>query len=191
MVDTTDEWIMTRIGIKERRILRDADKGSAYLGARAVEDLFRKTGLKPEEVDLLICCTVTADMHFPANGNVISDMVGIKNAFSFDLNAGCSGFLYGLITATQYVESGRYKKVIVVGAEKMSAITDYTDRATCPSFGDAAAAGNTVAVMSPYDGRERRAMCLQIVAAHRSTTVDNRGYLLVFNNNLPKQHFRI
>ena len=140
MVDTTDEWIMTRIGIKERRILRDADKGSAYLGARAVEDLFRKTGLKPEEVDLLICCTVTADMHFPANGNVISDMVGIKNAFSFDLNAGCSGFLYGLITATQYVESGRYKKVIVVGAEKMSAITDYTDRATCPIFGDAAAA---------------------------------------------------
>ncbi len=127
MVDTTDEWIMTRIGIKERRILRDADKGSAYLGARAVEDLFRKTGLKPEEVDLLICCTVTADMHFPANGNVISDMVGIKNAFSFDLNAGCSGFLYGLTTATQYVESGRYKKVIVVGAEKMSAITDYTD----------------------------------------------------------------
>lgn len=86
MVDTTDEWIMTRIGIKERRILRDAGKGSAYLGARAVEDLFRKTGLKPEEVDLLICCTVTADMHFPANGNVISDMVGIKNAFSFDLN---------------------------------------------------------------------------------------------------------
>ena len=118
MVDTTDEWIMTRIGIKERRILRDADKGSAYLGARAVEDLFRKTGLKPEEVDLLICCTVTADMHFPANGNVISDMVGIKNAFSFDLNAGCSGFLYGLITATQYVESGRYKKVIVVGLKR-------------------------------------------------------------------------
>ena len=140
MVDTTDEWIMTRIGIKERRILRDADKGSAYLGARAVEDLFRKTGLKPEEVDLLICCTVTADMHFPANGNVISDMVGIKNAFSFDLNAGCSGFLYGLTTATQYVESGRYKKVIVVGAEKMSAITDYTDRATCPIFGDGGAA---------------------------------------------------
>ena len=140
MVDTTDEWIMTRIGIKERRILRDTDKGSAYLGAKAVEDLFRKTGLKPEEVDLLICCTVTADMHFPANGNVISDMVGIKNAFSFDLNAGCSGFLYGLTTATQYVESGRYKKVVVVGAEKMSAITDYTDRATCPIFGDAAAA---------------------------------------------------
>ena len=140
MVDTTDEWIMTRIGIKERRILRDADKGSAYLGARAVEDLFRKTGLKPEEVDLLICCTVTADMHFPANGNVISDMVGIKNAFSFDLNAGCSGFLYGLTTATQYVESGRYKKVIVVAGDKMTSITDYQDRSTCPLFGDACGA---------------------------------------------------
>ena len=140
MVDTTDEWIMTRIGIKERRILRDPDKGSAYLGARAVEDLFRKTGLRPEEVDLLICCTVTPDMHFPANGNVISDMVGIKHAFSFDVNAGCSGFLYGFTTACQYVESGRYKKVVVVGAEKMSVITDYTDRATCPIFGDAAAA---------------------------------------------------
>ena len=140
MVDTTDEWIMTRIGIKERRILRDSTKGSAYLGARAVEDLFRKTGTKPEEVDLLICCTVTPDMHFPANGNIISDMVGIKNAFSFDVNAGCSGFLYGFTTACQYVESGRYKKVVVVGAEKMSVITDYTDRATCPIFGDAAAA---------------------------------------------------
>lgn len=140
MVDTTDEWIMTRIGIRERRILREEGKGSAFLGAEAVRNLLEKTGTKPEEVDLLICCTVTPDMHFPANGNVISDMVGIKKAFSFDINAGCSGFVYGLVTATQYVESGRYKKVIVVGAEKMSAIVDYTDRATCPLFGDAAAA---------------------------------------------------
>ena len=140
MVDTTDEWIMTRIGVKERRILKEEGKGSAYLGARAVEDLFSKTGLKPEEVDLLICCTVTPDMHFPANGNIISGMVGIKNAFSFDLNAGCSGFLYGLMTASQYVMNGVAKKVVLVGAEKMSAITDYTDRATCPIFGDAAAA---------------------------------------------------
>ncbi|MDR1272984.1 MAG: ketoacyl-ACP synthase III [Odoribacteraceae bacterium] len=140
MVDTTDEWIMTRIGIRERRILREEGKGSAFLGARAVEDLLRKTGTRPDEVDLLICCTVTPDMHFPANGNLISDMAGIKHAFSFDLNAGCSGFLYGLITASQFVENGRYKKVVLVGAEKMSAITDYTDRATCPIFGDAAAA---------------------------------------------------
>ena len=139
MVDTTDEWIMTRVGIKERRILKDKDKGSAWLGARAVENLLEKTNTKPEEVDLLICATVTPDMHFPANAQVIADMVGIKNAFGFDLNAGCSGFIFGLVTATQYVESGRYKKVVFVGAEKMSVITDYTDRKTCPLFGDASA----------------------------------------------------
>lgn len=140
MVDTTDEWIMTRVGIKERHILKDKDKGSAYLGARAVEDLLKKTGTSPDEVDLLICATVTPDMHFPANAQIIADMVGIRNAFGFDLNAGCSGFIYGLVTATQYVESGRYKKVVFVGAEKMSVITDYTDRKTCPLFGDASAA---------------------------------------------------
>lgn len=140
MVDTNDEWIMSRVGIKERRILKDPAKGSAYLGAKAVEDLLRKTGTKPEEVDLIICSTVTPDMHFPANANIIADMVGIKNAFGFDLNAGCSGFLFGLVTASQFVENGRYKKVVFVGAEKMSVITDYTDRKTCPLFGDAAAA---------------------------------------------------
>lgn len=140
MVDTSDEWIMTRVGIKERRILKDPTKGSAWMGARAVECLLEKTGTKPEEVDLLICATVTPDMHFPANAQVIADMVGIKNGFGFDLNAGCSGFLYGLVTASQFVESGRYKKVVFVGAEKMSVITDYTDRKTCPLFGDAAGA---------------------------------------------------
>lgn len=140
MVDTTDEWIMTRVGIKERHILKDPTKGSAYLGAKAVEDLLRKTGTKPEEVDLLICATVTPDMHFPANAQIIAEMAGIKNAFGFDLNAGCSGFIFGLVTAMQYVENGRYKKVVFVGAEKMSVITDYTDRKTCPLFGDAAAA---------------------------------------------------
>lgn len=140
MVDTSDEWIMTRVGIRERRILKDPTKGSAWMGAQAVNQLLEKTGTKPEEVDLLICATVTPDMHFPANAQVISDMVGIRNAFGFDLNAGCSGFLFGLVTATQYVESGRYKKVVFVGCEKMSVITDYTDRKTCPLFGDAAAA---------------------------------------------------
>lgn len=140
MVETTDEWIMTRVGIKERHILKDKDKGSAYLGAKAVENLLEKTGTSPDEVDLLICATVTPDMHFPTNANIIADMVGIKHAFGFDLNAGCSGFLFGLVTATQYVESGRYKKVVFVGAEKMSVITDYTDRKTCPLFGDASAA---------------------------------------------------
>lgn len=140
MVETSDEWIMTRVGIKERRILKDPTKGSAYLGAKAVEELLKKTGTKPEEIDLLICATVTPDMHFPANAQIIADLVGIKNAFGFDLNAGCSGFVYGLVTATQYVENGRYKKVVFVGCEKMSVITDYTDRKTCPLFGDAAAA---------------------------------------------------
>ncbi|MEG0795117.1 MAG: beta-ketoacyl-ACP synthase III [Odoribacter sp.] len=140
MVDTSDEWIMTRVGIKERHILKDPTKGSAYLGAKAVENLLEKTGTRPEEIDLIICATVTPDMHFPANAQIISDLVGIKNAFGFDLNAGCSGFVFGLVTAAQFVENGRYKKVIFVGAEKMSVITDYTDRKTCPLFGDASGA---------------------------------------------------
>lgn len=140
MVDTTDEWIMTRIGIKERRILKGEGKATSDLGTKAVEQLLEKTGTTPDEVDLLICATVTPDMQFPATANIISDKVGIKNAFSYDLNAGCSGFLYALLTASQFVETGKYKKVIVVGAEKMSSIVDYTDRATCPIFGDGSAA---------------------------------------------------
>lgn len=140
MVDTTDEWIMTRIGIRERRIIKEVGKGTSDIAAEAVKKLLEKTNTKPEEVDLLICATVTPDMQFPATANIISDKIGIKNAFSFDLNAGCSGFLYALVTASKYVESGTHKKVIVVGAEKMSAIVDYSDRATCPIFGDGAAA---------------------------------------------------
>jgi 3-oxoacyl-[acyl-carrier-protein] synthase-3 len=140
MVDTTDEWIMTRIGIKERRILKTVGGGTSDLGAKAVEELLRKTGTKPEEVDLLICTTVTPDMQFPATANIISDKVGIKNAFSFDLNAGCSGFLYGLSVAVKFVVSGQYKKVVLVGADKMSSIVDYTDRSVCPIFGDGAGA---------------------------------------------------
>ncbi|MFH0892863.1 MAG: beta-ketoacyl-ACP synthase III [Bacteroidota bacterium] len=140
MVDTTDEWIMTRIGIRERRIIKGENKGSSEVGAPAVEGLLKKTNTKPEEVDLLICATVTGDMQFPATANIISDKCNIRNAFSFDLNAGCSGFLFALATASKYVESGQYKKVVVVGAEKMSSIVDYTDRATCPIFGDGAAA---------------------------------------------------
>ncbi len=140
MVDTTDEWIMTRIGIKERRIIKGEGKGSSFVGAEAVKQLLEKTNTKPEEVDLLICATVTPDHQFPATANIICDKVGIKNAFGFDLNAGCSGFLYALTTASKYVESGSCKKVIVVGAEKMSSIVDYTDRATCPIFGDGAGA---------------------------------------------------
>lgn len=140
MVDTSDEWIMTRIGIKERRILREIGQGTSDIAAVAVEQLLKKTNTSPDEVDLVICATVTPDMQFPATANIISDKVGIKNAFSYDLNAGCSGFLYALSTAAKFVETGRYKKVIVIGAEKMSSIVDYTDRATCPIFGDGAAA---------------------------------------------------
>lgn len=140
MVDTTDEWIMQRVGIKERRILKGADMGSSELGANAVKGLLEKTGTSPDEIDLLICATVTPDMAFPATANIISDKAGIKNAFSFDLNAACSGFIFALQTAAVYVESGRYKKVILVGADKMSSITDYTDRTTCALFGDAAGA---------------------------------------------------
>ena len=140
LVNTSDEWIMTRIGIKERRILKEHGKGSAHLGANAVKKLLKKTNTDPSEIDLLICATVTPDHPFPANANIISHKAGIKNAFSFDLNAGCSGFLYSLTTAQQFIETGKAKKVVVVGAEKMSSIVDYKDRATCPIFGDAAGA---------------------------------------------------
>jgi 3-oxoacyl-[acyl-carrier-protein] synthase III len=140
MVDTSDEWIMQRVGIKERRILKGEGLGSSDLGEQAVRGLLLKTNSAPQDVDLLICSTVTPDMLFPATANIISDKCGIKNAFSFDLNAACSGFLFALQTGAAYVESGRYKKVVVVGADKMSSITDYTDRTTCPLFGDAAGA---------------------------------------------------
>ncbi|MBL4559515.1 MAG: ketoacyl-ACP synthase III [Labilibaculum sp.] len=140
MVNTTDEWIMTRIGIKERRILKGEGKGSSDLGAKAVEELLKKTDTSPEDVDLLICATVTPDMQFPATANIISDKLGINDAFSFDLNAGCSGFLFALATGSKYIQSGMYKKVVIVGAEKMSSIVDYTDRQTCAIFGDGAAA---------------------------------------------------
>lgn len=136
MVDTTDEWILTRTGIRERHILKGEGKGTSVIGTEAVKGLLEKTGTKPEEVDMLICSTVTPDMMFPATANIISHNCGIKNAFSFDINAACSGFLYALVTASKFVESGTHKKVIVVGADKMSSIIDYTDRQTCVLFGD-------------------------------------------------------
>jgi len=140
MVDTSDEWIMQRVGIKERRILKGEGLGSSDMGDKAVKGLLEKTNTSPDDIDLLICATVTPDMAFPATANIISDKVGIKNAFSFDIGAACSGFLFALQTGATFVESGRYKKVVVVGADKMSSITDYTDRTTCPLFGDASAA---------------------------------------------------
>ena len=138
MVETTDEWIMQRIGIKERRILKEG--ATSDMGAAAVKGLLKKTGTKPEEVELVICATITADYHFPSTANLISYKVGMVNAWSFDISAACSGFVYTLQTAAAIVRSGTYKKVVVVGADMMSAITDYKDRTTCPLFGDAAAA---------------------------------------------------
>jgi 3-oxoacyl-[acyl-carrier-protein] synthase III len=140
MVDTSDEWIMTRIGIKERHIIKEPGEGSSFVGVKAVNQLLEKTNTHPSEIDLVICATVTPDHQFPATANIISDKAGIKNAFGFDMNAGCSGFLYALTVGQQFIETGKCKKVIVVGAEKMSSIVDYTDRATCPIFGDGAGA---------------------------------------------------
>jgi 3-oxoacyl-[acyl-carrier-protein] synthase-3 len=139
MVDTSDEWIMQRIGIKERRILKGEGKATSDMGARAVKNLLDKTGTSPKEIDLLITATVTPDMFFPSTANLVSHKAGLKNAWSFDLAAACSGFLFALETGTNFVENGKYKKVIVLGADKMSSIVDYTDRTTCPLFGDAAA----------------------------------------------------
>ncbi len=140
MVDTSDEWIMTRVGIRERHILKGEGLGTSDLGAGAVRNLFEKTGTKPEEIDLVVCATVTPDHPFPATANIIADKVGVRNAHGFDLNGACSGFLYALDTAAKFIESGNKKKILVVGADKMSSIVDYTDRTTCVLFGDAGAA---------------------------------------------------
>ncbi|MGK7393172.1 MAG: beta-ketoacyl-ACP synthase III [Candidatus Cyclobacteriaceae bacterium M3_2C_046] len=140
MVETTDDWIMTRTGITERRILKGDQKGTSLLGIEAVKGLLEKTGTDPAEIDLLICSTVTPDMLFPATANLIADAVGAKNAFGYDLEAACSGFLYAIVTGSQFIETGKYKKVVVVGADKMSSIVDYTDRTTCILFGDGAGA---------------------------------------------------
>lgn len=140
MVDTNDEWIRTRTGISERRILKEEGKGSSDMGVPAVLELCKKRGISPEEIDCLICATVTPDMVFPATANIICSKIGAVNAFSFDVMAACSGFLFGLTTAASFIESGRYKKVVVVGVDKMSSIVNYSDRTTCIIFGDGAGA---------------------------------------------------
>jgi 3-oxoacyl-[acyl-carrier-protein] synthase-3 len=136
MVETNDEWIQTRTGIKERRILKDAGEGTSKIGVESVNGLLKKRGIQADEIDLLICATTTPDLVFPATANIICDKVGAKNAFGYDIQAACSGFLFALTTAAKFIESGQYKKVVVVGADKMSAIIDYSDRATCIIFGD-------------------------------------------------------
>ena len=140
MVDTTDEWIMTRIGVKERRILNEEGLGTSYMARKAAKQLLQKTGVNPDEIDAVIVCTTTPDYHFPSTASILCDKLGLKNAYAFDLQAACCGFLFGMEVATSLVVSGRHKKVILVGADKMSSMVDYTERATCPIFGDGAAA---------------------------------------------------
>lgn len=140
LVDTTDEWITTRTGIKERRILKGKGMGMTEMAIPAVKKLLEKTNTDPKEIDLIICATVTPDMTFPASANIIADKTGLSESFGFDLNAACSGFIYALSTASQFIQCGTYKKIIVVGADKMSSIIDYEDRKTCVIFGDGAGA---------------------------------------------------
>ncbi|MGZ9676990.1 beta-ketoacyl-ACP synthase III [Flavobacterium sp. GNP001] len=140
MVDTNDEWITSRTGIKERRILKDADKGTSFLAIKAAQDLLAKANLDPLEIDMVIMATATPDMPVASTGVFVATQIGATNAFAYDLQAACSSFLYGMSTAAAYIQSGRYKKILLIGADKMSSIVDYTDRATCIIFGDGAGA---------------------------------------------------
>lgn len=140
MVDTSDEWIMTRVGIKERRILKDEGLGTSYLARKAAKQLIQKTGVDPDTIDALIVATTTPDYKFPSTASIVLGKLGLKNAFAFDLEAACCGFMYALSTASTMIESGRCKKIIVIGADKMSSLVDYQDRQTCVLFGDGAGA---------------------------------------------------
>jgi len=140
MVDTSDEWITTRTGVKERRILTEEGLGTSYMARKAVVQLLQRTGVNPDEIDALMVSTTTPDYPFPSTASIVLGKVGLKNAFAFDFSAACCGFMYLLDVASTMIQSGRYKKIIVVGADKMSSLTDYSDRATCPLFGDGAGA---------------------------------------------------
>jgi 3-oxoacyl-[acyl-carrier-protein] synthase-3 len=140
LVDTTDEWITSRTGIKERRILKGEGKGTSVMAIKAVEGLLKKSGTKPEEIDAIICATVTPDMFFPNVSNLVTEAIGARNAMGFDISAACSGFLYALETGSNFIKTGKYKKIVVVGADKMSSITNYADRTSCILFGDGAGA---------------------------------------------------
>jgi len=147
MVDTNDEWITSRTGIKERRILKGENQGTSVIGTAAVKGLLEKTGTDPEDIDLIICATVTPDMLFPATANIVAHNVGAKNSYSFDISAACSGFLYALTIGSQFIETGAHKKVIIIGADKMSSIVNYQDRTTCIIFGD----GGGAVLLEPTD----------------------------------------
>ncbi|MCE2732271.1 MAG: ketoacyl-ACP synthase III [Cyclobacteriaceae bacterium] len=140
LVDTTDEWITSRTGIKERRILKGENMGTSYMGTQAALEIIKKNNIDPKEIDLVICATITPDMPFPATANLIATEIGAVNAFSYDLAAACSGFIFGLVTGAKFIESGTYKKVLVIGGDKMSSIINYKDRTTCIIFGDGAGA---------------------------------------------------
>ncbi|NVJ85379.1 MAG: ketoacyl-ACP synthase III [Algoriphagus sp.] len=148
MVETNDEWITTRTGIKERRILKGENQGTSVMGIEAAKGLLEKTQTNPMDIEVVICATVTPDMPFPATANIIADKIGAKKSFSFDISAACSGFLYALQLGAQFIESGTHKKVLVVGADKMSSIVDYQDRTTCILFGDGAGA----VLLEPAEG---------------------------------------
>jgi 3-oxoacyl-[acyl-carrier-protein] synthase-3 len=149
MMDTSDEWITTRTGVKERRILKGEGQGSSVMAEKAVRDLLDRHHVDPAQIDLIIYCTVTPDMTFPASANIVSERIGAKNAFGYDLNAACCGFMFGLVTGSKFIESGAFKKVLVIGADKMSSIVNYEDRTTCVLFGDGAGA---VLLEPNYDG---------------------------------------
>ena len=150
MVDTNDEWIMTRIGVKERRILNEEGLGTSYMARKAAKQLMQKTASNPDDIDAVIVATTTPDYHFPSTASILCDKLGLKNAFAFDLQAACCGFLYLMETAAALIASGRHKKIIIVGADKMSSMVNYQDRATCPIFGDGAAACMVEATTEDY-----------------------------------------
>ena len=166
MVDTSDEWIMSRVGIKERRILKEDGLGTSFMGEQAVKKLLESTGTKPEEIDLLICATVSPDMLFPATANIICDKCGILNAWGYDINAGCCGFLFSFHTVANFIESGKYKKAVLVCGERMSGMTDYQDRATCPLFGDGAVAMLIEPTTDPELGLQDAIMHVDGVGRH-------------------------
>lgn len=140
IMDTSDEWIMTRVGIKQRRVLNEKGEGTSFMAAKAVSMLLEKTKTKPEEVDVIICATTTPDFQFPSTASLVAEACGIKNSIAFDLQAACSGFLFALETGTNFIKTGKYKKIVVIGGDKMTSITNYKDRTTAPLFGDTAGA---------------------------------------------------
>ena len=150
MVDTTDEWIMGRIGIKERHILNEEGLGTSYMARKAAKQLMQRTKSRPDDIDLVIVATTTSDYRFPSTASILCERLGLKNAFAFDMQAVCSGFLYAMETGANFIRSGKYKKIIIVGADKMSSMVNYQDRATCPIFGDGAAACMVEATTEDY-----------------------------------------